>query len=197
MIERERFITGLLGLAELYDKQLGPAAIALYFRALSELDDAAWERAVLRAAERCRFMPRPSELLELARDTSDGDRAIVAFGEAQRAVKQLGAYRSVDFEDKVINATIRGMGGWQRFCALEGDEAEIWGRKEFERQYLAFARALPAELAAHLAGVVELTNSGRGHAYPPPVLIAATTATPRPQRIAAGVRALLEEDTAG
>jgi hypothetical protein len=48
----------------------------------------------------------------------------------------------VDFDDKVINATVRGLGGWDALCVRfsEGVEKETWIRKDFTRIYAVMAK---------------------------------------------------------
>lgn len=198
MIDRRKFAQGLLALADLWDKTLSETQFGLYLSALDELDDEGFERAVALALKRCKFFPKPSELLELAVEQSAGDRGIVAFTELKGAIAAHGAYASVDFEDAVINAVVRGMGGWVRMCAMPAEEFELWARKEFERQYAAFLRGLPAEYDAALGGIIEQHNIGKGLAPPPALRIASTSPLRAPTRIAAPLTLLaLAEGTGG
>jgi hypothetical protein len=184
-MDRQKLGSMLLALAQTLGGELTPAALELYAVALEELTELQLARALRRALRESKFMPRPGELFEFAQEQSAGDRAIVAWTEVQAAIAKHGAYTSVDFEDPAINAAVRGMGGWSAVCSMPKAEADVWGRKEFERQYSAFARALPAELAAPLAGITEQHNNGRGLPSPPAVRVPASTPfalAPAPKR---------------
>ena len=96
------------------------------------------------------------------------DRATLAWEAVRRAIRQVGGYNSPDFEDKVINACIRGMGGWVAMC--DTPEAEmVWREKTFLQNYATLSKCpLPDEQTCRLAGITEKTN---GSALPAPVAI--------------------------
>lgn len=139
--------------------ELTRAGLALYAAALADLPLPALDRAIAAALTRCRWFPTPAELRELAGVARPEDAAIGAWGIAFRAIGELGAWRSVTFDDALITAAVRHLGGWELFCAMTPDEIPH-RRRDFERAYAAFARAgISPEQAAHLPGLHE--RSGR------------------------------------
>lgn len=90
-------------------------------------------------------------------------RALLAYSIAASAVRHHGEYESVDFEDRLINATIRNMGGWSRFCCWPSDELQ-WRQRDFERHYQALLQSgVSGDLAAPLVGIHETSNSSLGY----------------------------------
>jgi Domain of unknown function (DUF6475) len=94
------------------------------------------------------------------------DRALMAYAVASRAVQSHGMYRSVDFDDPLINAVIRDMGGWEKFCSCLM-EAVQWRKRDFERGYAAcLSYGASGEQCAPLTGIIAMNNGGAGHGLP-------------------------------
>tara|TARA_A100001391_G_scaffold163841_1_gene123508 strand:- start:189 stop:788 length:600 start_codon:yes stop_codon:yes gene_type:complete len=113
------------------------------------------ERAAIAAIKRCKFFPSVAELLELAgvspeRATTD------AWGIVLSAIP-IGPYKSVDFSDAAINATIRTLGGWPMFVSRFSDaDSEKWARLEFTKVYGSLsASSVDGEASRPLAGLSE------------------------------------------
>lgn len=115
------------------------------------------ETACRRAMQECERMPVPAQLRELAgvvRITVD-DEALLAWETVQQAVS-IGCYRSVDFEDRTINATIRHLGGWPEILAKSSEEFDKWLRKDFLSTYRLLKRVGPSgEMCRPLPGLSE------------------------------------------
>ena len=122
------------------------------------------ERAVATALQTCRFMPTPAELRGLAGaalGVSIEYRALLAWQAFREAWRVNGAWGTLDFDDPVINATVRMLGGLQRVDEIEGDQFYVWYRKEFEKTYAALCEAgVTAELSGPLMGNLESLGSG-------------------------------------
>lgn len=132
----ERFAECIGVLAEAFQKQITPITIRAYQLALSDVPIEQVEKAALRAMRENKFFPAAAELRQIALGTT-ADRAIVAWERVLQAASDHSAYRHVDFDDGLINATIRSLGGWPQFVdRLVGDQ-EQWARKEFLEAYRA------------------------------------------------------------
>lgn len=154
-------------LAETYRQKISKATIEAYRIGLRDLPIEAIDRAVQAAIRTSRFMPTPSELRELAGETSPADRAILAWAALGKAVVRIGPYRSPDFDDPIINATVRSLGGWERVCSLGVEEFDKWLQKDFLRTYEAFARTgVGDEQGAPLIGIAERHNRAIGYDRP-------------------------------
>lgn len=127
------------------------------------------EQACMRAITECKFMPTVFELRNLAGVTlasvSIPDRSMQAWAAIKTAIAQHGGYRTVSFDDPMINAAIRSMGGWERFCECEsGEQFDVWLRKEFEAMYGSLLRVgVAASQTTPLPGLCDKSNSAEGH----------------------------------
>ena len=93
------------------------------------------------------------------------DRTAVAWAAIKRAISEQGGYATVVFDDPLVTASVRELGGWVRFCDCEaGEKFDVWLRKEFERTYTALMTAgTSAERTTPLAGLCDIANSATGH----------------------------------
>lgn len=122
------------------------------------------ERATTAALQRPdKWMPSPGELRELAGDVRPADRAAMAFQALKTACSRVGAFRSPDFDDALINATVRNLGGWTRACEMPVSEFDTWYRKDFIEVYQMFCRTgTNPEQDAPLIGESEASNLANG-----------------------------------
>lgn len=157
--QRIKFGVLIAALCETFQKTPTDGTFLGYEMALDDLPIERIEIAVRKAMRTCKFMPAAVELRELTGELSTTDRPRLAWGEFERAVIKHGYGNSPDFEDKLINATIRHLGGWERCCDLESEEFDKWLRKDFEATYATFMRHIPSpELCAPLVGAYEQHN---------------------------------------
>lgn len=170
--DRQRFAFAMEALAEAFQREMREATLHGYWLGLCDLPIESVEQATMRAIRKCQHMPRPAELRELAGDMTSEARGVIAWDSVQRAIGSRGSYASVCFDDPVVNATIRNLGGWQKLCATLTDEMK-WVRKDFERVYDALlSSGISEEAGAYLVGVTEQANLASGHPAPPAVLVA-------------------------
>lgn len=112
------------------------------------------EKAAVVALRERKYMPTPSELRELSGRGRRDDRPLLAWMAVSKAISAVGAYASPDFDDLIINATIRAIGGWVRLCGLGGNELDVWARREFLAAYATLQRSPPSDDAlAPLSGL--------------------------------------------
>ena len=143
-----------------------------YWMALDDLPIEAVEQAIRSAMRGCERMPTGAELRKLTGEMTGAMRAVHAWGAVAKSISQHGAYASVSFDDPVINATIRNLGGWQKLCATEDEELK-WVRKDFERVYGSLCvTGVSVESTQYLAGIHEQNNCAAGHQVKAPTRIA-------------------------
>jgi hypothetical protein len=173
--EQQRKALAVMALAEMWDKSLSEAGATMYVAALDGLNADEVERAAAMASRTCERFPPPAVLRELAGEQKPEDRAVAAWVQVEKAVQRHGSYRSVDFEDRTINAAIRSMGGWPALCGRPESDFDKWGRQDFVKAYTAFARmGVGEEAGAALpglstGGVVTLPDGTLGVSDDPPV----------------------------
>ena len=130
--------------------------VAAYAVALCDIEPAKLQGAVVAAIRECEFMPRPVEIRKLAGvHAASEDRAVAAWGDVLRAVP-LGPYKSIDFADSRINATLRLLGGWSAAVArFSSVEDEKWFRMEFLKTYQSIGGCISDEQKRPLMGLSE------------------------------------------
>ena len=167
--DRERFTELLAALASSFGREADVALAQGYWIGLADLELHEVETACARALRESEFFPKPVELRRMAGHMAADMRAVLAWGAVVSAIGRFGYMSSVDFDDPLVNATVRNMGGWPRLCAMPSDEFEVWGRKEFERVYASLCESgTSAEACAYLPGAAEGHNAAKGHHVEPP-----------------------------
>jgi hypothetical protein len=174
MKDATKFKEFMMGLAELFDKQLSTILIDMYWKALESYTDEQCDEAFNKAFVMCKFFPKPVELIELITGGAGQleDVAEIQATEVLRAVKRVGVYNSVLFNDPVTIAVIQQCyGGWIKLCTDLLQEEEKWFRKDFVRYYKAYKRQ-NILIDGHLAGLIEFDNSEKYTGFvPEPVKI--------------------------
>lgn len=137
--DKEQFSNVIGALAVTFGKEASTALMLGYWMGLKDLDVVQIEAAAEKAIQACRFMPKPVELRELATGTSPESRAVLAWNALNDAVS-IGSYKSVDFDDPLINAVVRTNGGWPAILDKSPDEWDKWFRQSFIKDYMTFYR---------------------------------------------------------
>lgn len=171
--DREAFAAMLSAVAEIYGKALTPQLIAIYWQALAPYDLAAVRKALdmhVRNPDTGQYWPKPADVIRMLGGTTE-DAALQAWATAERAIRRIGGYESVVFDDPLIHRCIEDMGGWQKLCETLEEELPFRAR-EFSARYRGYAmrRDIP-QYPSHLIGRFEADNSARGYDAPAPVLI--------------------------
>lgn len=171
--DRPRFLACLTGCAETYGKPVSDAALGLWWRVLAGYGIGAVETAFavhLADPDTGQFMPRPADIIRRMSGTSQ-DAALRAWSQVDRAVRAVGPWQSVVFDDATTMAVLRDMGGWTAFAEKSDDEWPFVAR-EFENRYRGYRQR--GEVPDHprrLIGFAEAANARDGYAIAPPVLI--------------------------
>lgn len=142
---QESVTVAIGALCEAFNRAPSDATFQAYEWGLAGMSAEDVQSATQIALRQCRFMPAPSELRELvvASGESADSRAIKAWMAFDRAMLKHGWRIEMDFDDVLINATARSLGGLNRF--RESDtEAMVWLRKDFIHVYATFLRHSPS-----------------------------------------------------
>lgn len=165
--DKTSFAQIMIGLAENYGQTLTTAGLKLRFEALRQfpLDAVKAASMSLLASRKYNSMPTVADFLEHIGGGNAEDKAEIEAGKVVEAVRSVGAYRSVVFDDPVTMAVIsRAFGGWVRLCQNMTDREEKFFRKEFKQAYGSYSRQGIREGGA-LLGLSESQNVGRGLEY--------------------------------
>lgn len=173
MVESDRadFSLTVGAMFETFGQEATKELIRGYWIGLSDLDLNAVQFAVARAIRECERLPKPVELRRLTGEATEEQAATIAWDDALRAIPR-GSYKHIDFENKLINAVIRNLGGWPNFLArFSSAEDEKWIRQEFIRTYKNFSRGISLEACEPLPGLAQVVHRGNGLEPPMPIRI--------------------------
>lgn len=160
------------GMAEMYGKTVSDAVVAMAFQALERYELADIRRAInshVADPQRGQFIAKPADLI-LHMDGDPASRALLAWSKAEDAMKAVGTYKSVVFDDPAIMATIEDMGGWVEFGKMSLDELPF-KRNEFEKRYRGYMNKPPTHHPKVLGGIFNIENQKWREHVEEPVLI--------------------------
>ncbi len=163
--------------ADYFGKTMTTGVIGIYWQGLRDL-----EIGELRAALNAhvqnpdvgQFMPKIADIRKMIGGTTQ-DSALVAWSKVDRAIRHVGTYADVVFDDPIIHRVIRDMGGWIPLGAKREDEWPFVA-KEFETRYRGYR--MRGEVPAYepvMIGVAGASNRKAGFAIDPPRLIGDVT----------------------
>lgn len=164
--EKRRFASLMTSVADYYNQPLSKNVIMLYWDGLRQYDYEAIE-AAMRAHmqlpdEAGRWMPKISDLNKmLAGRTSDQGQ--IAWSKVDQAVRTVGQYWDIAFDDPIIHRVISDMGGWVYLNSID-DKGYPFAAKEFVQRYQSFK--MTGQVPAHpnyLIGLGSTQNSGTFH----------------------------------
>ena len=172
--DRKRFAAALLAVSEIYGKPFGDAVSRIWWDALQRFDIDAVEAAFKRhiaSPDTGQFQPKPADVIRMLEGTSI-DVAQVAWAKVDKAVRSVGPYASVTFDDPIIQRVLSDMGGWILLCGKRDDEWPFIAN-EFRTRYHGYRSKGGAleEFPRVLIGLVESENAQLGYAAREHVLI--------------------------
>ena len=158
MKNRKLFKEYMTALAELFGKELTALLNGLYWKILEPFGDEQCEAAFKELIFSSRFFPKPADFLDLLRGKKE-DQAARAWIKVVDAVRGIGNYESVQFDDPIIHSVFKFWGGWG--VTADWKESELkWKQKEFERLYVIMSAN--KEHPTYLPGLNEINNAASG-----------------------------------
>jgi len=172
--ERGRFAALITGTADYYRQTISDFSIDLYWRGLYRFDidaiESAVERHCIRPDKEGNFMPKISDLV-LMLDGRSSDQSGAAWAKVDWAIRHVGTWADVVFDDALTHRIIADMGGWTWFGNKEEKEWPFIA-KEFQTRYQGYRmRSESPEYLPILIGVFNSQNGVSGMQLQPPVLI--------------------------
>lgn len=109
------------------------------------------------------FMPKPADVVKMLGGTSI-DVAMQAWSRVERAIRSIGQYQSVAFDDPLVHRVAYDMGGWVKLCTAAQTEKDFeFVGKEFQTRYRSFTmRGERPEFPGWLVGFAEAQNAQQG-----------------------------------
>lgn len=150
-------------LSEVFDGGKVPSELKMeiYFEALKQYEIDSLKRAIERMIMVRVYpsFPKPGEIVQEIEGVKE-DRAVIAWVEVVGAIRAVGPYQSVKFNDQTIHAVIEFMGGWPATGDWLEDELK-WKQKEFEKLYAIMQ--IRGEKRSYLPGICEIKNEANGY----------------------------------
>ncbi|WP_218814704.1 DUF6475 domain-containing protein [Rickettsiella endosymbiont of Dermanyssus gallinae] len=173
--DKKEFLEGLTFLAESFNKRVSSLLLETYWQCLRPYPIAKVKMAmanILTNPDREVWgMPIPAELISLIQ----GDCrqfAQHAWAQVIHAIKTIGRYDSVVFDNSIIHCVICDLGGWIYLCHQpERDLSSL--REEFIKRFQKYYANPSIHYPCVLKGISEHDNEARGfsHNKPDPTLI--------------------------
>lgn len=161
----DKFVDVLQVTAEQYNKKLSDGLLALYWQGLHDVDLIAFKDALgrhLRNPDSGQFMPKIADIMKMLNGSSL-DAALSAWSKVEKAIRAIGPWRSVAFDDPIIHRVIDDMGGWDVLCNIKTDEDLPFVARDFENRYRGFkSRSQEIEYPPRLSGISDAENILRG-----------------------------------
>lgn len=138
--EFERFKQVLAKTFAVYEKTLTDVLLEVWWESLRAYELQEVTRALsahLRNPDNGQFLPKPADVIRALRGTS-ANTAQSAWTKVDGAIRKVGSYRSVAFDDPIIHRVIQDMGGWIKLNKITNEELPFVQR-EFENRYRGFS----------------------------------------------------------
>ena len=169
----DNFVDVMQLVSEQYGKKPSDGLISLYWQGLKAYEFPSVREAIgkhLANTDTGQFMPKIADIIRMMQGTSL-DSALSAWSKVDRAMRDVGPYETVVFDDPIIHKVLHDMGGWLMLSEkTENDWPFI--AKEFENRYRGFkSRNERIEYPARLIGLFEANNTKEGRAVTAPKLI--------------------------
>lgn len=139
--DKTAFLRTLGNVLSFYKQDINEFVTGVWWEALKAYDLEAVQQAFNRHAvnpDTGQFPPKPADIVRMIGGTS-GDAALSAWSKVERAVRSIGQYESVIFDDPLIHRVIEDMGGWVKVCSCPREEDFVFVAKEFQNRYRGFA----------------------------------------------------------
>jgi len=169
---KKRLISALIAAGEVYNRKISPALLEIYWQALKGYPIGDVLEALgrhLSDPEIGQYMPKPADVVRQI----GGDpeiQGVKAWAQVLDAVRRVGAYQSVVFDDWRIHVCIRDLGGWQSLCHMDV-ESYPFRQKDFVARFKACRQG--EQYPARMAGITEQHNEAHGYLkhVPAPLLL--------------------------
>jgi len=171
----DEFVMILGATAELLapTRPLSNIAIGMWWNVMKPYDLTAVRQAFdrhMHNPDSGQFMPKPADILKMMTGSTQ-DSALVAWAKVDKAVRQVGTWESVAFDDALIHRVLMDMGGWTAL-GMKTEHEWPFVAKEFENRYRGYrVRNESPDYPPVLIGMAQAQNAQENREIQPPVLI--------------------------
>lgn len=175
--DRAQFAELWIAAYAVYNKQVTDAMLEVVFNSLSAYSLQDIRRGLsghVKNPDSGQFPPKPADVIKHISGNSQSS-ASEAWAKVDYAIRCVGNYRSVVFDDPKIHAAIERLGGWVKVSMTDGKEYPYL-QNHFLKLYQGFTVQPPESFPRKLIGTCEHQNSQRssfrrGRAMNAPALV--------------------------
>lgn len=168
----EEFTNLLAGVHEFYGKKMSVFSTDVWIQTMQGYDLAAIRDALGRHAmnpDSGQFMPKPADVVRMI-DGGTTDSALVAWSKFDKALRSVGPYMSVAFDDPIIHRVIEDMGGWTSFT-MKTEEEWPFISNDFVKRYRGYSgRRITVECKPKMLGMIDADRESKGLNHDPKFL---------------------------
>jgi hypothetical protein len=164
--EKNGFGVLMWSIAELYGKKLSPELLEIYWRTLEEYPFDEVSRALnthVLNPDSGQFMPKPADVARYIHGETHA-QALRAWSKVRSAIRAVGAYESIVFDDAIIHIVIEEMQGWIGLCQTK-EEKLPFVASEFQKRYAAHLSHKPAVYPKQLIGMFQHQCISTNHKF--------------------------------
>lgn len=141
----------------LYDKTLTSGILTLFWESLKKYDIKEISAALSRHTvnpDSGQFAPKPADIVRYI-DGSGDDVSLKAWTKVEQVVRRKGVYvEKLVFDDPIIHAVLRDMGGWEQLCASPSEEDFKFRSIEFCKRYRGCMNNNNLNYPSHIKGLI-------------------------------------------
>ena len=170
--EREELVFVLTDVYELYGKECSRGLHVLWWEALKGYSIAEVRGALsahVTNPDSGQFLPKPADIRRFLEGSGE-TRALQAWTKVDQAIRRIGPWESVAFDDPIIHAVLADMGGWAGLGQVTED-GWPFRRNEFVRRYRGYVARPPTAFPRALIGHIAEYNGRLGGQVPLPRLV--------------------------
>lgn len=172
--DKKKFGILMFGCGEYYGKTLSTGVIELYWQGLKNHSIDEVQVAVnhhMADPDSGQFMPKIADLIR-ALSGGKQTQSMQAWSKVDRAIRRVGPWESVCFDDPIIHRVLEDMGGWISLCLTDTEEELKFRMHEFQKRYQGYVlQGGVSEYPKYLTGRAEASNLREGYEVQPPLLL--------------------------
>lgn len=161
IVDIKKFQALMYGIGEYYNREISEMLMEIYWEGLKQHEYEAVSRAAqlhMKNPEGGQFFPKLGDFNRHLTG-SNQDKALQAWAKVDKAVRTIGPYRSVVFDDPVIHAVIADMGGWIGLGNCSEETEWPFRQNEFAKRYRGIMdRGGVESYLAKLTGIADMHN---------------------------------------
>jgi len=160
--DKEDFKMLMVGIGELYNKEITKPLMRIYFSALTSYSIVDVENGInahTMDTKHGTFFPKPADIVRhlTANEISNEELAELAWAQVIREIRRTGSYGTLKLDDKQAIAAVKSLGSWSQLCASTESEM-TWKKKEFISMYETYSRTPIEMLPSSLPGRIGLVE---------------------------------------